>query len=101
MKKQTIGVENNITREKAAKVAAEFFGTHQYEFTGGRNGYVTWSARDNDGREWKFQKDSSIHGKEDEQCELVTPILNYSDIEESRSKEQCITRLRSSYPRRT
>ena len=30
MKKQTIGVEvemNSITREKAAKIAAEFFGT--------------------------------------------------------------------------
>ena len=30
MKKQTIGVEvemNNITREKAARLAAEFFGT--------------------------------------------------------------------------
>ena len=31
MKKQTIGVEvemNNITREKAARVAARYFGTH-------------------------------------------------------------------------
>ena len=34
MKKQTIGVEvemNSITREKAAKLAAEFFGTGRYE----------------------------------------------------------------------
>ena len=85
MKKQTIGVEvemNNITREEAARVAAEFFGTHQYEFTAGRNGYATWSAWDADRREWKFQRDISIHGNEEEQCELVTPILNYSDIEE-------------------
>ena len=33
MKKQTIGVEiemNNITREKAARLAAEYFGTGRY-----------------------------------------------------------------------
>ena len=42
MKKQTIGVEvemNSITREKAAKTAAEFFGTRRYQSTAGRNGY--------------------------------------------------------------
>ena len=36
MKKQTIGVEvemNNITREKAARLASEFFGTGRYENT--------------------------------------------------------------------
>ena len=84
MKKQTIGVEvemNNITRDKAAKVAAEFFGTGRYENTAGRNGYSTWSAWDADGREWKFQKDVSIAGPDNEKCELVTPILNYFDIE--------------------
>ena len=84
MKKQTIGVEvemNGITRKNAARAAAEFFGTNQYECTAGRNGYSTWSAWDNDRREWKFQKDVSIHGNDDEKCELVTPILNYSDIE--------------------
>ena len=47
MKKQTIGVEvemNNITRSKAAKLVAEFFGTRRYENTARRNGYSTWSA---------------------------------------------------------
>ena len=47
MKKQTIGVEvemNSITREKAAKIAAEFFGTGRYQNTAFRNGYCTWSA---------------------------------------------------------
>ncbi len=84
MKKQTIGVEvemNNITREKAAKKAAEMFGTNRYENTAYRNGYCTWSAWDSQGREWKFQKDVSIQGPEDERCELVTPILTYDDIE--------------------
>lgn len=84
LKKQTIGVEvemNNITRQKAAQIAAEFFGTHLYEDTHRRNGYMTWSAWDNQGREWKFQRDSSIHGVDAEKCELVTPILHYEDIE--------------------
>ena len=82
-KRQTIGVEvemNNITREKAAKVAATLFGTGRYENTARRNGYSTWSAWDEDGREWKFQRDVSIAGPDSEQCELVTPILTYDDI---------------------
>lgn len=84
MKKQTIGVEvemNSIARERAAKLAATFFGTGRYENTAGRNGYCTWSAWDAEGREWKFQKDVSILGPDSEKCELVTPILHYSDIE--------------------
>lgn len=84
MKKQTIGVEvemNNITRDKAAKLAAKFFGTGRFENTAGRNGYYTWSAWDEQGREWKFQKDVSIAGPDSEKCELVTPILKYEDME--------------------
>ena len=83
MKKQTIGVEiemNNIRREKAAKIAAEYFGTHRFENTARRNGYHTWSAWDVRGREWKFQRDVSINGPDAEKCELVTPILTYDDI---------------------
>lgn len=84
MKKQTIGVEvemNNIARDKAASIAAKFFGTGRYEDTARKNGYSTWSAWDADGREWKFQKDVSIAGADNEKCEMVTPILTYSDIE--------------------
>ena len=84
MKKQTIGVEvemNSITREKAARLAATFFGTGRYENTACRNGYCTWSAWDESGREWKFQKDVSIAGADEQKCELVTPILTYGDIE--------------------
>ena len=94
MKEQTIGVEvemNNITREKAARIAADFFGTHRYENTAGRNGYYTWSAWDSQGREWKFQRDFSIAGPDSEKCELVTPILHYSDIE---NLQELIRRLR-------
>ena len=84
MKTQTIGVEiemNGISREKAAKIAADFFGTGRSQNTAFRNGYNTWSAWDADGREWKFQKDVSIAGPDSEKCELVTPILHYEDIE--------------------
>lgn len=84
MKKQTIGVEiemNNITRQKAAKIAATFFGTGRVEYTANRNGYYTWSAWDTQGREWKFSRDVSISGPDDEKCEMVTPILTYADIE--------------------
>ena len=84
LKKQTIGVEiemNHITRELAARLAADHFGTGRYEYTASRNGYSTWSAWDAQGREWKFQKDVSIAGCDAEKCELVTPILKYEDIE--------------------
>ena len=72
---------NSIKRSKAAKIAADFFGTGRYENTASRNGYYTWSAWDGEGREWKFQRDVSISGPDDEKCEMVTPILTYSDIE--------------------
>ncbi len=84
MKNQTFGVEvemNSITRKKAAKLGAEFFGTGRYADTAIRNGYQTWSTWDTQGREWKFQNDSSIEGPDSEKCELVTPILRYEDIE--------------------
>ncbi|MBR2913869.1 MAG: amidoligase family protein, partial [Oscillospiraceae bacterium] len=94
LKNQTIGVEvemNNITREKAARIAAEFFGTGRFQNTASRNGYSTWSAWDAQGREWKFQKDVSIAGCDSEKCELVTPILHYADIE---TLQELIRRLR-------
>lgn len=94
IKSQTIGVEvemNSITRERAARIAAEFFGTGRSENTAHRNGYKAWSAWDSQGREWKFQYDCSIAGNEDQKCELVTPILNYSDIE---TLQELIRRLR-------
>ncbi len=81
MNEQTIGVEiemNNIRREKAAKIAADFFGTGRYEYTD--EGYKTWTAYDQQGNPWKFQRDSSIAGPDAERCELTTPILKVEDI---------------------
>ena len=94
MKEQTIGVEvemNNIKRSRAAEIAADYFGTGRHEYTARRNGYNTYSAWDAQGREWKFQKDVSIHGEDSEKCELVTPILKYSDME---TLQELIRRLR-------
>ena len=94
MKKQTIGVEvemNSITRERAARIAATFFETGRYAYTADRNSYCTWSAWDRQGREWKFQRDSSIEGPDDERCEMVTPILTYDDME---TLQELIRRLR-------
>ena len=94
MKDQSIGVEiemNHITRERAARLAADLFGTNRYENTAGRNGYCTWSAWDAQGREWKFQRDVSISGPDSEKCELVTPILKYDDIQ---TLQELVRRLR-------
>ena len=94
MKKQTIGVEvemNSITCQKAAKLAAEFFGTGRFEDTACRNGYYTWSAWDAQGREWKFQRDVSIEGPDSEKCEMVTPILTYADMD---TLQELVRRLR-------
>ena len=94
MKKQTIGVEvemNSITRQNAAKLAAEFFGTGRCKDTAYRNGYYTWSAWDTQGREWKFQKDVSIIGPDSEKCEMVTLILTYADMD---TLQELVRRLR-------
>lgn len=88
----TIGVEiemNGIARSDAAEIAAEFFGTDRHEYEG--NGYDTYVAFDAQGRKWKFMRDSSINGPDGEKCELVTPILHYSDIE---TLQELVRRLR-------
>lgn len=84
MKKQTIGVEiemNSITRSRAAQLVAEHFGTRAWN-AASEYGYCSWACKDNQGRVWKFQKDVSIAGPDDEKCEMVTPILKYEDIED-------------------
>ena len=94
IRNQTIGVEiemNSIRRKDAAALAADFFGTGRFEDTAYRNGYRTWSAWDAQGREWKFSRDSSIAGPDDEKCEMVTPILHYEDIE---TLQELLRRLR-------
>lgn len=94
LKNQTFGVEiemNHITRRKAAETAAAYFGTGRAGNTASRNGYMCWSAWDVQGREWKFQRDVSIAGPDDEKCEMVTPVLSYGDME---TLQELVRRLR-------
>ncbi len=91
MKTQNFGIEielTGITRQNAAIVIANYFGT-RYEYVGG--GYQTYEAFDNHGRRWKCMYDSSIRAEKkagtriasagtEYKCEVVSPILSYSDI---------------------
>ncbi len=90
---QNFGVEielTGITRPTAAKVIADYFGTERYH---AGTSYDTYAATDRKGRTWKAMSDGSIEGyyKVNGQkvfggraysCEIVTPILQYEDIED-------------------
>ena len=90
---QNFGVEielTGITRATAAATIAEYFGkTSRHIGTS----YDTYGARDRKGRTWKAMRDGSIRCEKkrgDEivpadqrySCEVVTPILQYEDIED-------------------
>lgn len=91
MRTQRFGIEielTGITREGAAKVIAEYFGTESY-YIG--TYYKTYGAKDRKGREWKATFDSSIVAQkkvhrqitsagDEYKCEIVSPILTYDDI---------------------
>ncbi len=97
MKNQTIGVEiemTGLTRKAAAETVAKHFGATAV-YVGGN--YDAYEVKDNGGRIWKLMYDSSIKAQMklergyidtltnsegyEYKVELVTPILNYSDIE--------------------
>lgn len=92
IKDQYFGMEDEmtgITREQAAKAAAEFFGTQAW-YLG--NSYDKWAVTDREGKVWEFAYDASIkkERKDGEQyistndgdyaVELVTPKLAYNEI---------------------
>ena len=89
IKNQNFGTEvelTGITREHGARVVANYFGTSIFQI---HDGYHTWAAKDRKGRTWKCMRDSSIrpetkHGltSADLRCELVTPILQYDDLDD-------------------
>lgn len=103
MKNQTIGVEiemTGITKAKVAEVTASFLeGRIAREY----DGYDTYKIIARDQRVWKIMNDASIktrknvNGKlktitsRDYSVELVTPILNYEDIE---TLQELIRKLR-------
>ena len=96
LKKQNFGVEiefTGITRKEAAHIVAKYFNTRESRPSSGC--YHTQEIRDRKSRFWKIMRDSSInpevstkanaeyHGTYDDyRCELVTPILQYEDIED-------------------
>ena len=93
LKEQNYGVEielTGITRKAAAQVIANYYGT-SISHTGGS--YDTYTATDRKGRTWKAMSDASIRttykvngvqvsAGRDYSCEVVTPILQYEDIED-------------------
>ncbi len=61
MRTQNFGIEielTGITRERAAEVIAEYFGTESF-YIG--TYYKTYGAKDRQGRTWKATYDSSQH----------------------------------------
>lgn len=102
MKEQRFGIEiemTGVTREQAAKVAAEYFGTaSHYDGTC----YDTYSALDSQGRKWKFMSDSSITAQKrsgrqivsapnEYRTEMVSPICCWEDIQ---TVQELIRKLR-------
>ncbi|MGN1367801.1 MAG: amidoligase family protein [Aristaeellaceae bacterium] len=91
---QNFGVEielTGISREVGAQVIADYFSTSNIRHVGSAYGAV--HALDRKGRTWKCMRDSSIrpqvkcHGRientnNDLRCEVVTPILQYEDLED-------------------
>lgn len=91
LKNQKFGVEvemTGITRERAAKIVAEVLDTTPSDPD--RTCYRTRTIKDQAARKWKIMRDSSIapmrndgssESMEQYMVELVTPPLNYEDIE--------------------
>jgi len=100
IKNQNFGIEielTGITRVKAAEIIADYFGTDTARHHMA-DGYDTSKALDRKNRWWKCSRDVSIRPERkqngnrvsvpegrtpnDLRCELVSPILQYEDIED-------------------
>lgn len=100
---QNFGVEielTGISRPTGAQVIADYFGTGRTRSIG--TAYDTYTATDRKGRTWKCMRDSSItpqvkrsgsivSGSSNLRCEVVTPILQYEDLEDL---QQIVRKLR-------
>ena len=99
MKEQRFGIEIELTgfsRQRAAQVLSEHFGTCLSHDGGG---YDTYSVLDSQSRKWKIVSDSSIDvecklGRADAtyRVELVSPICRYEDID---TIQEIVRKLRS------
>ncbi len=88
IKDQYFGTEiemTGITRQRAAEVVAEMFGTEAY-YDG--TTYGVWSVIDLEGKKWKFMSDGSIYTQRkvygrivdaggEYSTEMVSPKLSY------------------------
>ena len=101
IKDQFFGTEiemTGITRQRAAEVVAEMFGTEAY-YDG--TTYGIWSVRDLEGKKWKFMSDGSIHterkaggriveaGRE-YSTEMVSPKLSYDEMGKLQEVVRCL-----------
>ena len=103
IKDQCFGVEvemTGITREQAAQVLAEYFGT-DYVPVGGA--YDSWLVKDAEGKSWKLMSDGSIQAERktsngyigtrdgEYRVEMVTPKLTYAELPKF---QECVRRVR-------
>ena len=91
IKDQYFGTEiemTGITRQRAAEVVAEMFGTEAY-YDG--TTYGIWSVIDLEGKKWKFMSDGSIYTQRkvygrivdasgEYSTEMVSPKLSYDEM---------------------
>ena len=66
-----------ITRQRAAEVVAEMFGTRAV-CDGGY--YGVWSVTDQEGKKWKFMYDGSIHAERRERGRMVNAGSEYKAL---------------------
>lgn len=102
LKEQDFGTEiemTGLTREHAAQVVAELFGTSVYY----RHSYDSWRLLSREGKEWKFVYDSSISAQRcaggrrvpagSEYCtEMVSPKLTYEEMGKLQEVVRCLRR---------
>lgn len=87
-----------ITRQRAAEVVAEMFGTQCYH----KYAYDSWCVKDPQGKEWKFSSDSSIRAQkkirgakvnisdDNYRTEMVSPKLEYSEMGKLQEVVRCL-----------
>ena len=100
LRDQYFGTEiemTGITRQRAAQVVAEMFGTDYYHPIS----YDSWCVRDQQGKEWKFSSDGSIITERKvrglKTCadgefatEMVSPKLEYSEMGKLQEVVRCL-----------
>ena len=101
IKDQYFGTEiemTGITRQRAAEVVAEMFGTEAY-YDG--TTYGVWSVIDLEGKKWKFMSDGSIYTQRkvygrivdaggEYSTEMVSPKLSYDEMGKLQEAARCL-----------